>query len=343
VPAVPAVPVPLVDLLRAHDVASGYLEQAIFVTDDPEAIAEVVMAAVADRLHVPVTGALFYAASAGCVFGLQLADGRRVVLKAYQAHWEPSFLRAVQRVQRAVASSGFPCPTPIGPPVALPQGWATLESLLPDPGPGLPLHESDLAVSSAGLVRLLGAARQVARDGLELHPYRLALDGLYPIPHNPIFDLRGTAEGAEWIDGWAGRSWSRREADALPRVIAHLDWSARNVRLSGSDLVAVYDWDSIGLASEATAAGQAATTWRSTADTGTPPAPGAGEIERFIEGFARARGVPFSGLEWETARAAAVWVMAYTARCEHALEQTTPWRRTGARDWLRTEASLLLP
>jgi hypothetical protein len=34
--------------------------------------------------------------------------------------------------------------------------------------------------------------------------------------------------------------------------------------------------------------------------------------------------------------------MAYAARCEHALEQRTPWRRTRARDWLRTQASLLL-
>jgi Ser/Thr protein kinase RdoA (MazF antagonist) len=336
------VPAPLFDLLRAHDVASGYLEKAIFATDDPEVIAEVVKGAVHDYLQAPVTGALFYAASAGCVFGLQLADGRPIVLKVYQSHWEPSFLRAVQRVQRAVASSGFPCPTPIVAPVALGQGWGTLESLLSDPGPGLPLDEGFMAESSAGLVRLLHSTRGLAQDGFELHPYRLAVDDLYPIPHNPIFDLRGTAKGAEWIDDWARRSWPRREADALPPVIAHLDWSARNVRLTRAGLVAVYDWDSVGVASEATAAGQAATTWRSTGDTGTPPAPDAGEIERFIEGFARARGVPFSGLEWETARAAAVWVMAYTARCEHALEQATPWRRTGARDWLRTQAGLLL-
>ena len=35
---------------------------------------------------------------------------------------------------------------------------------------------------------------------------------------------------------------------SLPSVIAHLDWSARNVRLTAAALVAVYDWDSIGVA-----------------------------------------------------------------------------------------------
>jgi aminoglycoside phosphotransferase (APT) family kinase protein len=336
------VPVPLLDLLRAHDVASGYLEKAIFATDDPAAIAEAVARAVHEHVHVPVGGALFYAASAGCVLGLQLADGRPIVLKVYQSHWDPSFLRAVQRVQRSVAATGFPCPTPVGEPVALGQGWATMESLLPDPGPGRPLDESFMAQSSAGLVRLLHSARGQTFDGLELHPFRLAAGDLYPIPHNPIFDLRGTATGAEWIDDWARRSWTRRNSDALRPVIAYLDWSARNVRLTRAGLVAVYDWDSLGVASEATAAGQAATTWRSTGETGTGAAPDAGEIERFIGGFARARGVPFSELEWGTARAAAVWVMAYSARCEHALEQATPWRRTRARDWLRTQAGLLL-
>jgi len=45
----------------------------------------------------------------------------------------------------------------------------------------------------------------------------------------------------------------------------------------------------------------------------------------------------------DVAHAAAVWVMAYAARCEHALERRTAWRRTQAREWLATQAQLLLP
>jgi hypothetical protein len=108
-------------------------------------------------------------------------------------------------------------------------------------------------------------------------------------------------------------------------------------------LVAVYDWDSISVASEAVAAGQAAATWRSTGETLDVRAPDAEEIERFLAAFAVARGTPFSTHEHEVACAAAVWVMAYTARCEHALEQTTQWRRSRARDWLNSQASLLMP
>ena len=338
----PAVSVPLPDLLRSHDVTAGYLEEAIFTTNDAGAIAGLIAETARRQMGVPVAGGLFYAASAGCVFGLELADGQRVVLKAYQSHWEPPFLRAVQRVQRAVAQTGFPCPTPVAPPFAVGRGWATVESLLPDPGPGSRLDESFLEQSAAGLVHLIRSAGGLAHEDLDLHPYRRAEDDLYPTPHNPIFDLRGTTKGAAWIDEWADRSWSRRASDALPSVIAYLDWSARNVRLTRAGIVAVYDWDSIGVASEATAAGQAAATWRSTGETLNVPSPDAGEVDRFILAFAQARGVPFSALEMAVARAAAVWVMTYAARCEHALEERTPWRRTRAREWLRTQAGLLM-
>ena len=334
--------VPLPELLRSHLVASGAVEQAIFGTTDPEGIAAVVAGTAQDQTGVPVVAGIFYSASAGCVFGLQLADGRSVVLKATQPRWEPAFLRAVQRVQRAVAASGFPCPTPVAEPVPIGHGWATMESFLPDPGPLLPSGDTSLERSSSGLVRLLELAGGLDPGGLELHPHRLAEGALYPAPHSPIIDLDGTASGAEWIDEWAGAAWDRRASASLPIVIAHLDWSARNVRMGESGLVAVYDWDSVSVTSDAVTAGQAAATWRSTGETRDVRAPDAGEIERFIASFGRARGTPFSGLELGVARAAAVWIMAYAARCEHALAQRTPWRRDRARHWLRTQAAPLL-
>jgi len=104
------VTVPLADLLATHDVASGHVERAIFGTGEAGPIAALITRTAQQQLGTPVTGGLFYAASAGCVFGLALEDGRSVVLKAYQSHWEERFLRAVQQVQRAVAATGFPCP-----------------------------------------------------------------------------------------------------------------------------------------------------------------------------------------------------------------------------------------
>ena len=334
---------PVRDLLRAHDVASGYLERVVFGTGDADAIAALITAAVMGQLRQRVTGAHFYAASSGCVFGLQLEDGRSVVLKAYQPQWEERFLRAAQRVQLVVAESGFPCPMPLAGPLPVGRGYATIESLLRDPGPGGVIDASCLDQSSAGLARLLRAAAGSGDNDLEFHPHRMAEGALYPVPHHPIFDFDATAHGAEWIDAWARRALPRRVSDALPTVVAYLDWSARNVRMTPTKLVAVYDWDSVSVASEATTAGQAAATWRSTGDTGDTQAPDAGEIEQFILSFARALGRPFSPLEMSVARAAAVWVMAYTARCEHALEQRTTWRRTRAREWLAHQAETLLP
>jgi hypothetical protein len=333
----------LADLLRSHHVASGALEREIFGCADPEYIAGLVDEATRQALGVAADGGLFYAASSGCVFGIRLADGRSVVLKAYQSRWELPFLRAVQRVQAGLAERGFPCPVPLAEPVPLAHGWATVESLLPDPGQRLPRDSLGLEASSGALAQLLELARGLPMDDLERHPFRFEAGDLYPTPHNPLFDLAGTADGAEWIDEWAGLAWARRHAGALPEVIAYLDWSARNVRMSGPRVVAVYDWDSVSMASEAVTAGQAAATWRSTGETLDTQAPDAQEIDRFILAFGHARGRTFSSVEVDVARAAAVWLLAYSARCEHALEQRTEWRRHRARDWLRTQAGALLP
>ena len=320
----------------------GWVERVIFGTTDADQMATLVARTVEDLLGVAVDGGVFYGASAGCVLGLHLTDGRSVVLKAYQPHWELPFLRATQRVQRAVHQSGFPCPSPIAGPLPFGHGLATIESFLPDPGPHRPEGDALLERSSAGLVRLLRAASGEKTDGLDLHPFRIAPGDLYPTPHSPGFDLPGTTEGAEWIDEIARAAWVQRERADGPPVIAHMDWSARNVRFNEHGVCAVYDWDSLSLASEAVVAGQSAATWRSTGSTADVLAPGSAEIERYLGAFGAARGTPLSASELSAARSAAVWVMAYSARCEHALELRTPYVRHRARDWLRTESSQLL-
>ena len=319
-----------------------WVERVIFGTTDADQMATLIARTVDDLLGVAVDGGVFYGASAGCVLGLHLTDGRSVVLKAYQPHWELPFLQATQRVQRAVHQSGFPCPSPIAGPVPFGHGLATLESFLPDPGRHRPEGDELLERSSSGLVRLLRAAGGEKADGLDLHPFRIAPGDLYPTPHSPGFDFPGTSEGAEWIDEIARAAWVQRERADGPAVIAHMDWSARNVRFNEHGIGAVYDWDSLSLASEAVVAGQSAATWRSTGSTADVLAPGSAEIERYLAAFGAARGTPLSASELSAARSAAVWVMAYSARCEHALELRTPYVRHRARHWLRTESSQLL-
>jgi hypothetical protein len=319
-----------------------WVERVIFGTTDADQMAGLIARTVDDLLGVAVDGGVFYGASAGCGLGLHLTDGRVVVLKVFQPHWELPYLQATQRVQRAVHQSDFPCPLPVAGPVPFGHGLATLESFLPDPGLHRPEGDELLEPSSSGLVRLLRASAGEKADGLDLHPFRIAPGDLYPTPHSPGFDFPGTSEGAEWIDEIARAAWVQRERADGPPVIAHMDWSARNVRFDEHGICAVYDWDSLSLASEAVVAGQSAATWRSTGSTADVLAPGSAEIERYLAAFGTARGTPLSASELSTARSSAVWVMAYSARCEHALELRTPYVRHRARHWLRTESSELL-
>lgn len=142
-------------------------------------------------------------------------------------------------------------------------------------------------------------------------------DELYPPPHSPLFDLTATKAGAEWIDEIAAAArTAMTDDDAL---ISHGDWSARNVRLGPDGLIGVYDWESLRFGPESTAVGSAAATWRSLGGPNDPTAPSAAEIERFIVLYERERDQPFSAGQRRSARAAAVFALAYTARCEHAL------------------------
>ena len=66
-------------------------------------------------------------------------------------------------------------------------------------------------------------------------------------PHSPLFDFEASAGGAEWIDDVARLALDARDSDATPRVVAHTDWSARNVRLRADGVRAIYDADSLSL------------------------------------------------------------------------------------------------
>jgi Ser/Thr protein kinase RdoA (MazF antagonist) len=336
------VTLPLPELLRSHfDTSPGVVEEAIFGTTDPDAMASIVTTAAAE-IGVNVSAGEFCTVSSGCVVGLRLTDGGIVVLKAYQSHWEEAFLRAVQAAQRTASDAGYPCPAPLAGPTPLGNGWAMLESYLPDPGPSAATSTGAMTASSTGLASLMECLQEAPRQGFEAEPFRTDEGELYPTPHSPIFDFPGSAGGAEWIDEWAQRATAIRNAADLPRLLAHLDWSANNVRWADGIVTAVYDWDSIAITSAAVAAGQAAAVWHSTGESPDVDGPEANEVHRYIDAFAQARDSAFSAEEHEVACASALWVMAYTARCEHALEQTTAWRRYWARRWLRDQAPLLL-
>ena len=301
----------------------GEVDREVLGTDDPRRIAQVFERFCAERLGVSPAGAHFYAASAGCVLGVRLKSGADVVIKAYQDRWSESFLSAIQIGEERVAEGGIPCPRPLFGPTPMDPArpnLAVVETWLPDPGMRSGGSDAARAVSARGLARQIELCIDLpGSERLLVHPLRSPDAQLYPTPHSPLFDFESTASGAEWIDELARRSSSLRAKDNSPTVVAHTDWSARNVRFDGIRLLAVYDWDSLALVPESTALGQAAMTWSVTADPGGTEFPTMDSVLGYMDDYERARDAPLTAGQRRAARASAVWVLAYAARCEHSL------------------------
>jgi hypothetical protein len=325
--------VPVVDsvarLVAAQHARWGInaVDREVFGTGDPSEIAAILDRFCQREVGTGIGTALFYGASAGCVLGLRLADGTEVVVKAYQERWRAPFLQAVQAVQSHMATHGIPCARPVRGPAPVVPGrphQAIVESHLPDPGLRQYASAAERRVSAAGLARQIAVARELVPSAalapLADHPLRRVDGGLYGEPHSPLFDFAATAEGAGWMDALATRAAAGRDADERPPVVAHTDWSARNVRLDDDGLLAVYDWDSVALVPESTAIGQAAVTWSVTADPGGTEFPTRADIVSFMADYEEAAGSRLDDVQWRAAAAAAVYVLAYTARCEHSLD-----------------------
>jgi hypothetical protein len=314
------------DLVAAH--LEGWelttVEESVFGTRDPSAIESLLEGFCRARLGSGLARGLFYGSSVGCVAGVELRDTRRVVVKAYQRRWGAPFLAAVCRVQHHLAAGGFPCPDALVGAEPLGPALANVERLLADPGPAVLQPSSDLAVSAAGLASQVALCRDLSEPALEQHPLNSAeVIGLYPEPHSPFFDFSVAPDDAAWIDNLAVRAKAERDAGAWPRTIAHTDWSARNVRIRHGRLLAAYDWDSLAVVAEPVAVGQAAATWRSLGESGDPVAPDPEETMSYVSAYETAAGYRLTAAQRKAARAAALWVLCYAARCEHSIEAIT--------------------
>jgi hypothetical protein len=325
------------------------VERAVFGSDDPAEIDQIIARFCVSHLGERPAAGLFYRSSAGCVAGVGLASGRRVVLKAYQDRWTHPFLDAVRVVQERLGALGYPCARPLGGPAPLQADRPNLvmvESWLPDPGMTAYRSAQSRRASAAGLARQIGLCRDMrGLRGLDQHPLRRPAVGLYPEPHSPLFDFQLEAESARWIDDFAERAAEIRDKEQEGMtVVAHTDWSARNVRLHGGEVVAVYDWDSVARVRESTALGQAAVTWSVTSEPGGSRFPSAAGVAAFLEDYETAAGSALSNAQVRAAGAAAVWNLAYIARCEHAYAASGRARpdQHGGRERLRTDGEVLL-
>jgi len=299
---------------------SAAVERAVLGTGEPAEIERLVRAVCRDGLGTEIAGCGFYEGGVGCVFGLELADGRRAVLKVHGPAVEAARLRSVSVVQAHLANAGFPCPAPLGGPVAAGGSLATFEELI-ERGPYRDGHEAPVRRAMAeALWMLVDAARGFAKDaGLGRDLLRALPPGeLWPTPHDARFDFDRTAAGAEWLDSIARDARERLNAAAGEIVVGHADWSVKHFAFRGDRVAAVYDWDSLAVDFEPVFVGTAAHAFPATWYIETAVAPTPEEAVAFVAEYESARGRPFTGPEMETVRAAADYSMAYSARCAHS-------------------------
>ncbi len=320
--------------------------RAVFGTTAPTSIAKAIDEACRSHLGSAVARGRFYRVSVGCVAGVDLDDGRSVVVKAQASRRAAAAFGALFAVRRHLARSGFPCPAPIGEPVEQSGRWITFEELV-DQGRSADAHDprirKALATSLARMVELSQSLVGRTRLGGAWFT-SVPEERTWPRPHSPLFDFEATADGADWIDDLARRAREVRSAATGDYVIGHFDWRVEHARFgSDGEIVATYDWDSLHEERETVMVGANAHAF--TADWGREDivrVPRVAEMAAFVDEYEEARGKPFTRDERRTIAASCVYSIAYTARCNHAIDPKAEAWNGDFRPLLRAEAAALL-
>ena len=100
------------------------------------------------------------------------------------------------------------------------------------------------------------------------------------------------------------------------RVVAHTDWSARNVRLAPSGVRAIYDLDSLSWTTLPAALAGAAMSWRAFGESSDIRAPGVTDAGAWLADYPESLAPDEERAFW----AHALFHLAYTSRCEHAVD-----------------------
>lgn len=299
----------------------GILAASILGTTDPRRVVEDLDTFCAACLGSPVEEAFLCELSVGAAFGLRLRGGRRILLKVHPPGRALRFLRAVYLVQRHLFARSFPCPEPITGPRPFGHGLATVEAFVDD-GEFADAHEPEIRLEMAcKLARMIELAATVSDVRALSQTWKLPPDrGLWPVPHNALFDFGATAAGAEWIDEIAGRAKETLDTSPGKMVVGHSDWSGNQMRFEGGKVSVAYDWDSLRLDKETNLVGHGATHFPYTEYFDVPRRASPAEARFFVKEYETARGAPFSEQEHVAVCAAATYGLAYTSRCEHALD-----------------------
>ncbi len=260
-----------------------------------------------DHLGGEPVGVLFQLQQVSMVFGLRLAGGREVVVKARADDG-----RAVSCVaaQARLAERGFPCARPLTPVAGVGSLAVHAEEFRPG---GEVLHGDTPAVAArcAGVfARLMAELAEVTVAPPLPNPPWVRWDhtdsGVWPA----IGCLANRDQSAVpgYVAHTAERARGRLLAAALPCVLGHADFEAQNLRWHGRQVWAVHDWDSLAWQPEAALVGAASGAF---ASAGPPTLAPIESSEAFLVAYQDIRGRWFTAVEQEIAWAASLWMAAY--------------------------------
>ncbi|USX55903.1 phosphotransferase [Lentzea sp. HUAS12] len=257
--------------------------------------------------------------SLSSVFGVRLADGREVYVKAREDDGRAAPCLAAQA---SLAARGFPCPRPLTAVVVV---------------DGLAVHAEE---ALPGGSMLLGNSPAVAVRYAEVFAWSMALledvavpppvpaprwarwdhtdPGLWPAID--FLDARDQGVVPPFVVSAARRVRKRLLATSLPCVLGHADFEAQNLRWQG-DVLAVHDWDSLAWQPEAALVGAASGAFANASPPSLVPVESSAA---FIEAYQRVRGRAFSVEEREVAWAASLWTALHNARWEVLHGDPTP-------------------
>jgi Phosphotransferase enzyme family len=249
------------------------------------------------------------------VFGLRLADGREVAVKARPD--QDGRAATCVEVQRFAAAQGFPAAAPLTG-VTVEAGVAIHAE---EWRPGGHLRRGDDPATARLFARLLAELVAVVADVEVGGDAPGAVEPPLPNPEWTRWDqdrpqtdattkrTRRNDDGPE-TDAATRRLRDRMAVVYLPRVLGHGDWETQNLRWNGDEPYAVHDWDSLCWLPEAAIAGAACGAF---ASAETPTLAPIASSEAFLDAYQAARR-PFGDDEIEVAWAASLWPGLHNAR-----------------------------
>ncbi|GAA3990432.1 hypothetical protein GCM10022247_06480 [Allokutzneria multivorans] len=271
-----------------------------------------------DQLGNAPVSVLFEERSISAVFGLRLADGLDVVVKARE---DDGRAASCLVAQSHLAQQGFPCARPLTPVVGV--GDLAVHAEQYRPGGDLLLGDSpEIAVRYAAVfAQLMSRLADVVVAPPLPNPRWVRWDhgnsGLWPAID--FLDSQDQSAVPVYAVDAAERVRSRLLAADLPCVLGHADFEAQNLRWRGGEVWIVHDWDSLAWQPEAALVGAASAVFPKTGPATLPPIESS---EAFLVAYQELRGHRFTVREQEIAWAASLWPALHDVRWE-ALHGTT--------------------